>query len=116
MPLVRLSQLRRQKEFRQVDTNLRETIVVWEEDRKHCADPKEVLNLESIEIRIMRRFVIVEHEVNDVGRRADKKELECGEVQRLGECPEEVWRGVDALALAVLEKDFDDVETDLDTE
>jgi hypothetical protein len=89
---------------------------VWEEDCKHCADSKEVLNLKSIEIRIMRRFVIVEHEVDDVGRGADKKKLECGEVQRLGECPEEVWRVVGALVLEVLEKDFGDVETDLDTE
>lgn len=51
-----------------------------EEQGQNCADSKEILNLESIEIGIVRRLVIVEHEVNDVSRGADEEKLERSEV------------------------------------
>lgn len=52
------------------------------------ADSKQVLDLEGIDIGVMSRLVIVEHEVDDVGGRADEKQLECGQVQRIGQGPE----------------------------
>jgi hypothetical protein len=37
-------------------------------------------------------FVVVEHKVDDVGRGTDKQKLERGEVQRVGECPEKIYK------------------------
>lgn len=48
--------------------------------------------LERVEIRVVRRLKVVEHEVYGVGRCADEDDLEDGVVQRLGlvEGPQEV--------------------------
>jgi hypothetical protein len=69
-------------------TNLGESIVVGEQQCQDHADSKQVLDLEGINIGVMSGFVIVEHEVDDVGGRADEKELECGQVKRVGKSPE----------------------------
>jgi hypothetical protein len=61
-------------------TNLRKTIAVGEEQRQNRTDPKEVLDLECVEIGIMGRLVVVEHQINDVGGGSDEQELEGGEV------------------------------------
>lgn len=54
------------------------------------ANSKQVLDLEGIDIGIMSGFVIVQHEIDDVPRRADEKQLECGKVQRIGKGPEQI--------------------------
>lgn len=51
-----------------------------EEQGQDGTDSKKVLDLESIEVWVMGRLVVVEHEVNDVPRGTDKEELECGEI------------------------------------
>lgn len=62
--------------------------------RKHQAEqraePEEVLDLESVDVGIMRGFVVVEHQVDDVCRRANEQDLECRVVQRVRESPEQV--------------------------
>lgn len=70
--------------------NLGDAIIAWEENREHRANSEEVLNLESIDVGIMCGFVVIEHEVDDVGRGADKQKLERGEVQGVGERPEKI--------------------------
>lgn len=61
-------------------TDLGNAIVVWEKDCEHGADSQEVLNLESINVGIMRGFVVVEHEINDVGRGSNEEKFERSEV------------------------------------
>lgn len=51
-----------------------------EEQRQNHTDPKKVLDFERIDIGIMGRLVVVEHQINDVGRGSDEQELEGGEV------------------------------------
>lgn len=71
-------------------TNLRKAIIVREEDGQDCADTKKILDLEGIQVRVVRWLEIVEHEVNDITRGTDKEELESREVQRIRESPEEI--------------------------
>lgn len=54
---------------------------MWEEKGQNCADAQEILDLEGVQIRIMRRLVIVEHEVDDITRRPNEEKLECREIQ-----------------------------------
>lgn len=59
-----------------------------EQQCQNHADPKQVLDLEGIDIGVMSGLVVVEHEVDDVGGRADEQQLEGGQVQRIGQSPE----------------------------
>ena len=52
-----------------------------EENRKHRADSQEVLDLESIDVGVVGWFVIVKHQIDDIGRGANEEKLEGGEVQ-----------------------------------
>lgn len=61
-------------------TNLGEMVVVRKEQGQDGADPKEVLDLERIEIGVVSRLVVVEHEVYDVSGGTDEEELERSEV------------------------------------
>lgn len=74
-----------------MSTNLGESVIVGEQQCQDHADSKQVLDLEGIDIGIMSRLVVVEHEVDDVGGRADEKQLECGQVKRIGEGPEQIY-------------------------
>lgn len=65
-------------------------IVVGKENGQDCADTQEVLDLEGVEIGIMCRLEIVEHEVDDVTRGTDEEKLEGREIQRICESPEEI--------------------------
>lgn len=58
---------------RRDEANLGDAIIAWKENRKHRANSEEVLNLESIDVGVMCGFVVVEHEVDDVGRGTDKQ-------------------------------------------
>lgn len=51
-----------------------------EEQGQNRTDSKEILNLECIEVGVVSRLVIVEHEVNDVSGGADEEKLERSEV------------------------------------
>lgn len=85
MTLVRLF-----PHHRQDAANLGDAIIAWKENREHRANSEEVLNLECIDVGIMCGFVVIEHEVDDVGRGTDKQKLERGEVQGVGERPEKI--------------------------
>lgn len=50
------------------------------EQSQNRADSKEILNLECIEVGVMGRLVIVEHEVNDVPGGANEEKLERSKV------------------------------------
>lgn len=63
---------------------------MWEKNREHGANTQQVLDLESIDVGVMRWLVVVEHEVDHVGRGADEQKFECGEIERFGESPEKV--------------------------
>jgi len=73
-------------------TNLGETVVVREEKGQDGTDPKKVLDLECIDIGVMGRLVVVQHEIDNVARRSNEEELEGSEVQRVGKGPEKVYR------------------------
>lgn len=77
---------------RQHGTNLGDAIIARKQNREHRANSEEVLNFESIDIGIMCGFVVVEHEVDDVGRGTDKQKLERSEVQGVGERPEKIYK------------------------
>lgn len=51
-----------------------------EKQGQNGADSKEVLNLEGIKVWIMGRFVVIEHEVNDIPGGTNEEDLECGEI------------------------------------
>lgn len=53
---------------------------MWKEQSQDRADPKKILNFECIEVGVMSRLVIVEHEVNDVPGGADEEKLERSKV------------------------------------
>lgn len=72
--------------------NLRETVIVREEKSQDGTDSKKVLDLERIDIGVMGGLVVVQHEIDNVARGSNEEELEGGEVERLGESPEEVYR------------------------
>lgn len=55
------------------------------------------MNLECIDVGIMCGFVVVEHEVDDVGGGTDKQKLERGEVQGVGERPEKIYKSHERL-------------------
>lgn len=61
-----------------------------EQQRQDHTDSKQVLDLEGIDIGIMSGFVVVQHQIDDVGRRADEEQLECGKVQRVRKGPEQI--------------------------
>lgn len=68
-----------------------ELIAVWEKDGYDSAPTKEVLDLEGIDVWIVSRFVVIEHQVNDVGLGSKKKDLEGSVPQRSGgQRPEDI--------------------------
>ena len=58
---------------------------------KQSTEAKKILNFEGIEVRVMSRFVIVKHQVYDICRWTDEKDLECGIVERVGKSPKQIW-------------------------
>lgn len=66
-----------------------------EEKGQDGTDSKKVLDLERIDIGVMGGLVVVQHEIYNVARGSNEEELEGGEVERLGESPEEVYRQCD---------------------
>jgi hypothetical protein len=73
-------------------THLCEVVLVREEDCQQRTGTDEVLHLERIEVRVVGRLVVVEHEVNRVRGRADEDDFKDGVVERLRlvESPEKV--------------------------
>lgn len=68
--------------------------VFFGEDERHdCTSPKKVLDLERIKVGIVRRFVLVQHEVAGIGRGRQKDELEDSVVRPMGEVPEYICSG-----------------------
>lgn len=66
----------------------------WEEEGKDGTAAEEVLCSEGVELGIMRGFVVVEHQVEDVALGCYKDDFEGGVPGGGGERPEEVWRVV----------------------
>lgn len=62
-----------------------------EQDSQDCADTQEILDLEGIQVRVVRWLEIVEHEVDDIAGGTDEEELKCSEVQRICKGPEEIY-------------------------
>jgi hypothetical protein len=73
-------------------THLGKRVFVWEQYRQYRAGSDQILHLECVQVRIVGRLVVVEHEVDGVRGGADKDDLEDGVVQRLAlvEGPEEI--------------------------
>jgi hypothetical protein len=67
-------------------------VFVGEKDRQYGACAQQVLHFEGIEVRIVGRLEVVEHEVYGVRRCTDEHNLEYGVVERMGvvEGPQEV--------------------------
>ena len=65
-------------------TYLGEGVVVWKHDRQQCAYSNQVLHLERVQVRVVGRFVVIQHEVHGIGGGADEDNLEDGVVQHLG--------------------------------
>lgn len=47
---------------------------------ENCTDPQQVLNFESVDVGIMSRLVVVQHEIDYVSGGANEEKLECREV------------------------------------
>ena len=75
-----------------VTTHLCERVAVRKQYRQHCTSADEILHLEGIEIGVVGRLVVVEHEVDGVRGTADEDDLEDGVVERFGqvEGPEKI--------------------------
>lgn len=56
--------------------HLRKLVFVGEQDAQNSTSCDQVLDSEGIEIGIVGRFVVVEHQVDDVGGGSNKDELE----------------------------------------
>ena len=70
---------------------LRELVFVGEYDAQNGTSCDQVLNSKGIEVGIVGRLVVVEHQVDNIGRGSNKDELESGVPQAPeGVCPEEV--------------------------
>ena len=63
-----------------------------EEKGQDGTDSKKVLDLERIDIGVMGGLVVVQHEIDNVAGGSNEEELKGGEVERLGEGPEEVYQ------------------------
>ena len=61
-----------------VSDYLGELVTVRKYDCKYCTPSQEVLNFKGINVRIMGRLVVVEHQVNDVGLGCEEQYLEGG--------------------------------------
>lgn len=57
---------------------LRELVFVGKQDAQNSASCNQVLNSEGIEVGIVCRLVVVEHQVDDIGRGSNEDELEGG--------------------------------------
>lgn len=71
--------------------HLARVVLVGEQDAEHGRAAKQVLDAEGVLVRVVRGLVVVEHQVDDVGLRADEDNLE-GRVPEGGGgvCPEEI--------------------------
>ena len=88
-------QLRQNRHTLQPDAespeDLRHGVFVRKQDSKNCGAAKQVLDAEGVLVRVVGGFVLVEHEVDNVGLGADEDELEDGIVEGFGWVgPEEV--------------------------
>jgi len=71
--------------------HLGELVAVGEEDREDGAAAEQVLDLEGVDVGVVRGFVVVEHEEDDVGLGGEEKDLEGGVPDGAGgEGPENV--------------------------
>lgn len=75
-------------------TCLAERILVGEEYCESSASTQEKLDLESVDVWVMGRLVVVEHQIQGVCGRADEKDLEDCIVGGIGEGPEEILSGL----------------------
>lgn len=70
---------------------LRKLVFVGEYDAQNSTSCDQVLNSECVEVGVVGRFVVVEHQIDDIGRSSNKDELECGVPQAPeGICPKKV--------------------------
>lgn len=68
------------------------SVFIWKQDRQHRARAQQVLDLECIQVRVMSRLIIVQHQVYGIRRRRDEDDLEDGVIERIGfiEGPEQI--------------------------
>jgi hypothetical protein len=71
-------------------SHLGEAVIGGEDQSEESAEPEKVLHFECIDVGVVRRLIVVQHEVDDIRRGADEQDLEGGIVQGVGERPEEI--------------------------
>lgn len=81
---------RSQGQSESANTHLGETVVVGEKQGQESADTEEVLDFEGVEVGVMGRLIFVQHQVDDVTGGSDEEQFEGGEVERVGQGPEQV--------------------------
>lgn len=72
------------------NTDLRNSVVMWEKQGKQSAEPEEIVNFECVEVGIMSWLVVIKHEIDDVCRRTYEQDLEGSVVERLRETPKQI--------------------------
>ena len=71
---------------------LSKLVAIGEEYCEDGAATEEVLNFESIDIRVVGRLVVIKHKVDDIGLSAKEEDLEGGVPESAsGEGPEDVY-------------------------
>jgi len=71
-------------------SNLREGILVWKEYRKNGTSSQKILHLERVDARVMSWFVVVDHQIHRVCRRAKEEKLKGRVPCRVREGPKDV--------------------------
>lgn len=74
-----------------VVADLSHIVLVWEQHSEHQASAQEILYFEGIDARVMGGLIIVEHEIDGIGRRSEEHQLEGGVPCRVGKSPEDIF-------------------------
>lgn len=80
--------------YRKSPQYLRNRVLVWKEYCKYCATTQKVAYFKRVEIGVVRRFVVVQHEVECIRGRGEEDDLEHSVPGRVGERPEEICQGI----------------------
>lgn len=62
-----------------------------EHQTQNGAKAKKVLYFEGVDVRVVRRLIVMKHEVDDIRGRSDKQNLKSCVIEGVGEGPEKIW-------------------------
>lgn len=78
------------RQERKRKTHFEHRVTLREENGQHRAEAEKILYLERVQLRVVCRLVLVQHEVDRIRGEGDEEDLERGVVQRDRERGEEI--------------------------